>query len=442
MTRRAFCAVIAAGALSVAAGTSRADALTRPVAIRAASASAPAPILTRLGSELLVRGQRRRLSGVNAYWVGLNDNARDGGGAPTLPSHAQLTATFSGISAMGASLVRAHTVGVSAGTPRSFATAPGTYSDANLDSADWAVYQAKQRGILLMVPVTDQWNYYHGGKGVFVHWAYQQNRSGLLDVPAPSHLFDADGAEKGAKAEDQFFSSSAGGLRIRALFKDYLSHWLNHVNPYTGLAYKDDPTIAIIETGNEIYSATAEWTEDIAAYIKALAPGKLVADGSAATGLAVANAPGLTAAHVDIVGAHYYAQDASWAPAPIMTLAGQLDRDVSAAQAAGKVFVLGEFPWTRADIGQWYAKVEGNKGIAADMTWAFVGGTEIHGGSFGSDDYPVHWPYTGAQEQQYAPALARHIGAVSGIAPSARARAISPAVHSRSATMARHLTVP
>jgi len=204
-----------------------------------------------------------------------------------------------------------------------------------------------------------------------------------------------------------------------------VNHWLNHVNPYTGLAYKDDSTIAIIETGNEIYSATAEWSEDIAAYIKAIAPNKLVADGSAATGLAVTDAPGLTASHLDIVDSHYCARDANWAPAPIMTLADPLDRDVAFAKGAGKAFVPGEYPWTRADIGQWYAKLAGQTGIAADMTWSFVGGTEVHKGSFGSDDFPVHWPLIGASEQQNAGALARHVSAVSGIALSPGAAASS-----------------
>jgi mannan endo-1,4-beta-mannosidase len=419
LSRRAFVAAITAGALSVsAAGSAQAAAhlpMTGTAVIRTASTSASSPVLTRNGSFLLVNGQTRRLSGANAYWLGLNDNVRDGSGAPTFPSHAELTAAFGGLQNMGTNLVRAHTVGVSAGTVKSYSPAQGVYSDANLDSADWAVYQAKQQGIMLMVPVTDQWNYYHGGKGVFVHWAFQQNSSGLQDVPAPSHLFDANGAEKASSVEDQFYSTSAGGLRIRALFKDYLSHWLNHVNPYTGVAYKDDPTIAIVETGNEIYSATAEWTEDIAAYIKSIAPGKLVADGSAATGLAVANSPGLHAAHVDIVGSHYYAHDSNWNPAPIMTSASQLDSDVLAALGASKAFIIGEYPWSRADIAQWYAKVEGSPGIAADLMWSTIGGTEVHGGSFGGDDYPVHWPYLGSQEQQYAPALARHARAVSGM---------------------------
>lgn len=404
LNRRHFGAVVGVGALGATDAHGRRH-HKRP----------PAPILTRSGARLLVHGKPSRLSGVNAYWVGLDDNIRDGAGDPVLPSHDTLTAAFAGMRNMGCSVVRAHTVGISAGTAKSFETAPGRFADANLDSADWAVYQAKRRQILLMVPITDQWNYYHGGKGVFVHWAYQQNPSGLTDVPAPSHLFDADGAEKGSKIEDQFYADDAGGLRIRALFKHYVSHWLNHVNPYTGLAYKDDPTIAIIETGNEIYSATAEWTEDLAAHIKRIAPRKLVADGSAATGLAVSAAPGLHAAHVDILGSHYYAQDSSYQPAPIMTLAGQLDADVAAAQRAGKVFVMGEYPWTRPDIAQWWAKVERKAAVAADMMWAFIGDDETHGGAFGSDDYPVHWPYSGPTEQRYAPALARHISAVSGV---------------------------
>ena len=407
-TRRAFVSIGAVGAAAALVG---AACPPRP------SVSATGD-LTRSGSSLLVGGRVARFSGMNAYWVGLDDNVRDSSGAPTFPSHETLTDAFAGMRGMGASLVRCHTIGMSAGTPKSFETAPGVFSDANLDSADYAVYQAKKQGIRLMVPVVDQWNYYHGGKGVFVHWAYQQNPSGLTDVPAPSHLFDADGSEKASKVEDQFFASTAGGLRIRALFTAYLDRLMSHRNAYTGLTYGDDPTIAIIETGNEIYPATAEWTSAIAAHLKLIAPKKLVADGSAATGLAVADSPGRAVADVDILGAHYYAQDSSYQPAPIMTLADQLDRDVASAQQVGKVFLLGEYPWTRSDIDQWYAKVEGDSAISADLMWAFIGGSEQHGGAFGSDDYPVHQPYLGAQEQQYGPALARHIRTVSRVATS------------------------
>lgn len=408
--RREFLALVAAGAVASAAVFAAPPSAYASTAPRAASALR----VTRRsdGAGLLVGGKRRRLSGANAYWLGLNDNKRDVNGNPTFPTHAELTAALVGLRHIGASLVRSHTIGISAGTPRSFETAPGVFADRNLNSADWAIYQANKNNILLMVPLTDQWNNYHGGKGVFVHWARRQNGNGIVDVPAPAHLFDADSAEKGSTTEDQFYATGAGGMRIRALFKDYIKHWLNHVNPYTGLAYKDDPTIAIVETGNEIYSATAEWTEDIAAFIKKIAPAKLVADGSAATGLAVSDAPGLNAAHVDIVGAHYYAHDDSWNPAPLMTMADQLAADASAARRAGKAFIIGEYPWTRADAAQWYTALERNSTIAADMNWGFIGANEQHGGGFGGDDFPVHWPYRGANEKKHAPALARHIKAV------------------------------
>lgn len=398
--------------------------LAAAVAPGGAAAGAPAgmpgparqrPILTRRGTQLrFATGPQHRVSGYNAYWLGLDDNVRDASGDPIHPAHDTITAAFDGMRAMGATLVRAHTVGISYGRPQSFETAPGVFHPGNLDSVDWAVAEAKRHGIVLMVPITDQWNYYHGGKGVFVHWAYQQNPDGLTDVPAPEHLFDGDGAEKGSSVENQFFGTTPAQLRIRALFTDYLRQWFAHTNPYTGLTYAEDPTIAVIETGNEIYPATSEWTSAIAKFVKSVAPTKLLADGSAATGLAVANAPGLHVAEVDIVGAHYYAADANWNPAPMMTAAPQLDDDVAAAQQAGKVFLIGEYPWTRDDVAQWWAKVEADSRVAGDLAWVFIAGSEQHGGPFGSDDVAVHWPYLGDQEKTYAPALARHTHKMSG----------------------------
>ena len=43
-------------------------------------------------------------------------------------------------------------------------------------------------------------------------------------------------------------------------FKEYVTVILNHVNEYTGIAYKDDPTIIARELGNEL--------SNLARYIK------------------------------------------------------------------------------------------------------------------------------------------------------------------------------
>jgi mannan endo-1,4-beta-mannosidase len=375
--------------------------------------------LTRSGITL-----SRKLSGMNCYWLGLNDN----GGVSTgsLPSHATITSAFDGMQAMGVNLVRAHTVGMSAGTSLSYLTGfTGTtpnYVEANMDSADWAVYQAGLHGIVLQCPLTDNWNYYHGGLWNFVHWAYQQNSSGITDVN--------EGFTGGTGKDDPnqriFFANTTAGLRVRALFKAYITQWLNHVNPYTGLAYKDDPTIAIVETGNEIYYAaqlgTNEWTQDIASYVKGIAPNKLVADGSGSSGTAVSAMPGLTAAAVDIVTPHYYPVSADWS-SPVAfgaanshftgtnTARQQFAADFAAGHAAGRVVIMGEYPWTRSDVAAWWADIEAS-GIQGDMAWAFIAGTEVHGGAFGSDDYPVHYPYLSGNEATYAPALSTHIKAM------------------------------
>ncbi len=418
--------------LSAAQTTKRATTAAFGVgtALAAVGASGTAS-MTRSGSSLLLAGTPQRFGGANAYWLGLDDN--NGTSAGSFPSHTQITNAFTGMTQMGVNLVRAHSIGISTGTSKSYETAVGVYNDANLDSADYAVYQAKQHGTYLMIPMTDNWNYYHGGKWNFVHWAYQQNPGSSANNDV---IIDTPGSTKDDPNERQFFANTVPGQRIRALYKDYISHWLNHVNPYTGLAYKDDPTIAIIETGNELYYVSQlgsnEWTQDIASYIKSIAPNKLVSDGSAADRVFVSNSPGLTASAVDIVSAHYYPQQqsGSYPPVPFAdttsgyaagTALKQITADATNAANANKVFIVGEYPWTRSDVASLYSTVESTKSISADMFWAVIassesGVAETHGGAFGSDDFPVHRPYSGSNETQYAPALARHISAVGGIA--------------------------
>jgi hypothetical protein len=389
----------------------------------------PLTPLTRTAANLQIGGVTKRVAGVNMYWLGLDDNA-----GINFPSHATITAAMTGAREMGSTLARAHTVGISVGTSRSYLTGySGTtpnYVETNMDSADWAVYQAGLKGIYLMVPLTDNWNYYHGGKWNFVHWAFQQNPAGITDTP---------GSTKDDHNERIFFTNTAAGLRVRALFKDYISHLLNHVNPYTNLAYKDDPTIAIIETGNELYfsaqtgdgtyTVDTGWVQDIAAYVKSIAPNKLVADGAAASGQATSTHQGISAAACDIVGGHYYPQDpaAGYGPTGFNTVAStfpagsarqQLAADATAASGASKVFIVGEFPWTRPDVSDWYGDLTSNAAIDGAMPWAYIAGTEGHGGAFGSDDYSIHRPYLGANEISYAPALAGNISALSGVATS------------------------
>lgn len=86
----------------------------------------------------------------------------------------------------------------------------------------------------------------------------------------------------------------------------YLKHLLTHVNPYTMVAFKDEPTILAWETGNELHQGDApftNWTQDIARYIKEeLGAGQLVLDGRHGSFSSVA----LGNPDVDLLSDHYY----------------------------------------------------------------------------------------------------------------------------------------
>lgn len=72
---------------------------------------------------------------------------------------------------MGANHIRSQTLGVSVGNPLSLWPTLTTRNPQAFDTIDWAVYAARQHGIRIQMPLTDNYNYYHGGKFVFLNWS-------------------------------------------------------------------------------------------------------------------------------------------------------------------------------------------------------------------------------------------------------------------------------
>jgi hypothetical protein len=100
----------------------------------------------------------------------------------------------------------------------------------SLARLDYLIYQLKRRGIYIALDL-------HSGR----HFALGD---GVTDAPEFKEAFLAGGVgfNKGATHFDPI---------MIALQRDYAARLLNHVNPYTGLAYKDDPVILFTETTNE-----------------------------------------------------------------------------------------------------------------------------------------------------------------------------------------------
>lgn len=124
---------------------------------------------------------------------------------------------------MGCNMLRLHHLDAEWAEPNIFGNAPGTrkLSEESLKKIDYLIYSCKKKGIYL-----------------------------FLDILVNRQFFPLDSVEEqpkelGAK-QVGFFSK-----RLIELQKEYAFQFLTHKNTYTGLAYKDDPAVALSEFINE-----------------------------------------------------------------------------------------------------------------------------------------------------------------------------------------------
>lgn len=133
-----------------------------------------------------------------------------------------------------------------------------------LQRLDYVVYRAGQLGIRLAIPLVNNWNDF-GGMDQYVRW-------------------------RGGRYHDDFYTDPV----IREWYKNWIAHLLHRKNVYTGVAYKDDPTILMWELANEPRCLSAgayprspmcrtqtitDWAADVSAYVKGLDPNHLLSAG-------------------------------------------------------------------------------------------------------------------------------------------------------------------
>lgn len=120
--------------------------------------------VTRNGTTLLVDGKAWKAVGPNVYWLGLDENVTPPAGEPfyaptkaSYPTKERTTEVMATAQALGGTMIRAHTLGVSTGNPLSVWPEPRVVNEKAFDSIDWAIYQAGVYGIRLMVPLVDNY---------------------------------------------------------------------------------------------------------------------------------------------------------------------------------------------------------------------------------------------------------------------------------------------
>ncbi len=349
----------------------------------------PVTFVERSGAALILDGKPFRFSGANVYWLGL----REINGGVAYPSHFMVDDALATAELMGATVVRSHTLGASVGCQLCIEPAPNNFNARALQAIDYAVQSAKKHHLRLIIPLVDNWHYYLGGRHTFTDW-------------------------HGIANESAFYYNTA----VVNDFKQYINIIFNHVNSYTGVAYKDDPTILAWETGNEL-DAPIYWVQAMADYIKSIDHHHLLMDGNAGeTRGASLFWQDLKISSVDLYTGHYYPPSVS-----SLRLQARLVHD------ADKVFIVGEYDWNTTDgdtLSSFLNEILDNQNVAGDMYWSLFPHNDVSGFVIQNEHYTLYYPGNTSDTRQRIQTLRTHAYAMQGLSVATKIAAGIPLVTS------------
>ncbi|CAA3000822.1 mannan endo-1,4-beta-mannosidase 7 [Olea europaea subsp. europaea] len=194
------------------------------------------------GIHFMLNGSPFYANGFNAYW--LMYVASD-------PSQRHKVSTaFQQASSHGLTVAR--TWAFSDGGYKPLQYAPGSYNEQMFKGLDFVIAEARRYGIKLVLSLAN--NYENlGGKKQYVNWA----RS------AGQYL----------TSDDDFFRNPV----VKGYYKNHIRTILNRFNKFTGILYKNDPTIMAWELMNEPRCTSdpsgrtiQAWIMEMASYVKSI----------------------------------------------------------------------------------------------------------------------------------------------------------------------------
>jgi mannan endo-1,4-beta-mannosidase len=140
---------------------------------------------------------------------------------------------------------------------------PGVYDPSVLDGLDYLLAQMSLHGMRAVMVLNNYWQW-SGGMAQYVSW----HEGTKIPYPGDYGTFMSYSAK--------FYTCE----ECQTWYRNHIEMVINHTNPYTGLKYRDDPTIFSWELANEPRNYPDTWIDETAAYIKLLDSNHLVTTGS------------------------------------------------------------------------------------------------------------------------------------------------------------------
>ena len=300
--------------------------------------------VTRSGRRLYVSGRPFRFGGANVEWLGLVGYGPFDPDGPHFPSNYEIDDAMATAREMGVKVVRSQTMGDTVGCGRCIEPTLGQFNQDAFERIDYALKSARAHGIKVIPTIVGD-DARAGGTGcVYLRWRGIANPNcSLIDMPP-------------------FWTDQT----VIGDVQEHVRELLQHVNVYTHVAYKDDPTILgwdLLNGGG----SPIPWTRQMVAYIRSLDTKHLILSGPANAGIR----------GVDVCVSFVYPH---WHQ-PLSSLRS----GIAKCRRAGKPFVAYEYGWDRtnyatvAGLRRFLGSLESSTAIAGDAFWALQAHNDGHG---------------------------------------------------------------
>jgi hypothetical protein len=309
-----------------------------------AAGAATSPFVTRAGAQLELGGKPFRFGGANVEWLGLVGYGPADPAGPRPPSRFEIDDALTTAKLLGATVVRSQTLVDSVGCAACIEPALGRFDDSAFASSDYALAAARARGLKVIATIVGD-DAAAGGTGcVYLRWRG-------IDPPGCSLV-----------SMDQFWTDPT----VIGDVEQHIAAVLNHVNAYTHVAYKDDPTILgwdLLNGGG----SPPDWTREIAGFVRGIDARHLILSGYSNAGLANVDAC------VSFLYPHWqlpYATVRAW---------------IAECAKRHKPYLVYEYGWDRTNVPTlarfraFLGTLQRNRAIAGDAFWALQAHADGHG---------------------------------------------------------------